>query len=92
MLDVRYSAKFKKDFKLCVKRGYKMSLLQQAIDILRIPAPLPEKNKDHNLTGNYAGYRECHIQPDWLLIYLIEDDILTLTLVDTGTHADLFKM
>ncbi len=54
--------------------------------------PLDEKYKDHPLSGNYKGYRECHIQPDWLLIYLIEDDILTLTLVDTGTHADLFKM
>ena len=48
------------------------------------------KNKDHALLGKYKGYRECHIQPDWLLIYLIEDDILTLTLIDTGTHADLF--
>lgn len=61
MLDVRYSTKFKKDFKLCVKRGYKMPLLQQAIDTLRIPAPLSEKNKDHNLTGNYSGYRELNI-------------------------------
>ncbi len=52
--------------------------------------PLEVKNKDHALLGKYKGYRECHIQPDWLLIYLIEDDILTLTLIDTGTHADLF--
>ena len=90
MLDVRYSTKFKKDFKLCVKRGYKMPLLQQAIDTLRIPAPLPEKNKDHNLTGNYAGYRECHIAPDWLLIYKIYNYSLILKLIRTGSHSDLF--
>lgn len=64
MLDVRYSTRFKKDFKTCIKRGYKMALLQRAIDILRIPAPLPAKNIDHNLSGNYSGYRECHIEPD----------------------------
>lgn len=69
MLDVRYSTKFKKDFKICVKRHCKMVLLQQVIDILRIPDTLPSQNVDHNLTGNYAGYRECHIEPDWLLIY-----------------------
>ena len=68
MLDVRYSTKFKKDFKTCMKRGYKMSLLQQAVDTLRIPAQLPAKNRDHILTGDYSGYRECHIEPDWLLI------------------------
>ena len=90
MLDVRYSTKFKKDFKTCVKRGYKMSLLQQVIDILRIPAPLPAKNKDHNLSGNYSGYKECHIEPDWLLIYKQTDNELKLD--RTGTHADLFGM
>ncbi len=90
MLNVRYSTRFKKDFKTCVKRGYKTSLLQQAIDTLRIPAQLPPKNKDHNLSGNYSGYRECHIEPDWLLIYKQTDDELRLD--RTGTHADLFGM
>lgn len=90
MLNVRYSTRFKKDFKTCVKRGYKMSLLQQAIDTLRIPAQLPLKNKDHNLSGNYSGYRECHIEPDWLLIYKQTDDELRLD--RTGTHTDLFRM
>lgn len=90
MLNIRYSTRFKKDFKTCVKRGYKISLLQQAIDTLRIPAPLPPKNKDHNLSGNYSGYRECHIEPDWLLIYKQTDDELKLD--RTGTHADLFGM
>lgn len=61
MLDVRYSTQFKKDFKTCAKRGYKMTLLQEAIDTLRIPAPLPATNRDHKLSGNYSGYKECHI-------------------------------
>jgi mRNA interferase YafQ len=90
MLDVRYSTKFKKDFKTCVKRHYDMGLLQQAIDTLRIPDALPPKNKDHNLSGNYSGYRECHIEPDWLLIYRYADNELLLH--RTGTHADLFDM
>lgn len=90
MLNVRYSTRFKKDFKTCVKRGYQMPLLQQAIDTLRIPAPLPPKNKDHNLIGNYSGYKECHIEPDWLLIYKQTEDELRLD--RTGTHADLFGM
>ena len=67
-----------------------MPLLQQAIDTLRIPAPLPPKNKDHNLIGNYSGYRECHIEPDWLLIYKQTEDELRLDRTDT--HADLFGM
>lgn len=68
MLDVRYSTKFKKDLKVCSKRNNNLALLMQVVDTLRIPTPLPAKNKDHFLTGNYAGYKECHVQPDWLLI------------------------
>ena len=90
MLDVRYSTQFKKDFKSCVKRGYKLSLLQQIIDTLRIPDPLPSPNKDHKLSGNYSGYRECHIAPNWLLIYKQTDTELKLN--RTGTHADLFGL
>ncbi|MDD6065559.1 MAG: type II toxin-antitoxin system YafQ family toxin [Firmicutes bacterium] len=90
MLDVRYSTKFKKEFKTCIKRHYKMELLQQAIDILRIPDALPPNNRDHNLSGNYSGYRECHIEPDWLLIYRQTDN--ELLLYRTGTHADLFNL
>lgn len=74
MLNVRYSTKFKRDFKACVKRGYRMQLLQQVIDTLRIPASLPFKNREHNLSGNYSGYKECHIEPDWLLIYKQTDE------------------
>ena len=90
MLAVRYSTKFKKDFKNCVKRNYQISLLQQAIDILRIPDVLPVKNKDHSLSGNYTGYRECHIEPVWLLIYRQNEN--ELILYRTGTHSDLFNM
>lgn len=88
MLDIRYSTKFKKDFKTCQKRKYNMRLLQQAINTLRIPASLPAKNRDHNLTGNYMGFRECHVAPDWLLIYKQTDNELLLD--RTGTHSDLF--
>ena len=76
--------------KLAKKRGLEISLLADIVEKLLHKIPLEMKNKDHALSGNYKGYRECHIQPDWLLIYLIEEDILTLTLIDTGTHADLF--
>lgn len=91
-LRVKYSSRFKKGLRLAVKRGLDISLLEEIVEKLKARIPLDEKYKDHSLSGNYKGYRECHIQPDWLLIYLIEDDILTLTLVDTGTHSDLFKM
>lgn len=86
------SGRFKKSLKLAKKRGLNIDLLETIVEKLLRGIPLDEKNRDHELSGRYKGYRECHIQPDWLLIYLIEDDILTLTLVDTGTHADLFKM
>lgn len=88
MLDVRYSSRFKRDFRACVKRRYDMALLQLVIDTLRIPDALPPKNQDHSLGGNYAGYRECHISPDWLLIY--RQEATELLLYRTGTHADLF--
>lgn len=90
MLDVRYSTKFKKDFNACVKRRYNMALLQQVIDTLKAPDTLPPKNADHNLSGNYTGYRECHVSPDWLLIYRQAGN--ELLLYRTGTHADLFGM
>jgi len=89
MLDLRYSTKFKKDLKLCKKRNYNIDLLQDIVDTLRVPEQLPLKNRDHNLTGDYAGYRECHIQPDWLLIY--QQTKTELLLYRTGTHADLFN-
>lgn len=88
MLDIRYSTRFKKDMKLCNKRNYNLKLMQEVIDTLRIPASLPDKNRNHALIGQYAEYKECHILPDWLLIYRISDN--ELLLYRTGTHAKLF--
>lgn len=90
-LKIKYSSKFKKKLKLAVKRGLDITLLKNIVVKLKSGIPLEEKYRDHSLNGNYVGYRECHIQPDWLLIYLVEDDILTLTLIETGTHSDLFR-
>lgn len=87
---IKRTGKFKKNYKLVQKRGLDSSLLKEVILKLGDGIPLDAKYKDHALKGKWDGFRECHIQPDWLLIYLVEDDILTLTLVDTGTHADLF--
>lgn len=86
------TGKFKKGLKLAKKRGLNIALLNSVVEKLLQGIPLEEKYKDHELKGKFKGFRECHIQPDWLLIYLLEDDILTLTLVDTGTHADLFNL
>jgi mRNA interferase YafQ len=90
MLKIRYSSRFKKDYKIIVKRGYDVRLLEEVLNILVQEEPLPQKYLDHSLTGDYSGHRECHITPDWLLIYKIEKDILTLSLTRTGTHSDLF--
>lgn len=68
-----------------------MKLLDEIIDTLRRGETLDQRHRDHGLTGNWIGFRECHVKPDWLLVYLLEDDILTLTVVDTGTHADIFS-
>lgn len=87
---IAVSSRFKKDYKLAKKRGHDMSLLKEAIEILANGEQLPEKYLDHALTGDYKDYRECHIQPDWLLIYRIEKDLLILSLTRTGTHSDLF--
>ena len=78
MLQVSFTGQFKKDYKLCKKRGCNMELLQSVINVLAIPEALPEKNKDHNLTGKYANKRECHILPDWLLVYRVEGNELIL--------------
>lgn len=90
MLKIKYSSRFKKDYKTIVKRGYDIKLLEEVLRILVQNEPLPQKYRDHQLVGNYSGHHECHIAPDWLLIYKIEKDILTLSLTRTGTHSDLF--
>ena len=90
MLTIRYEKTFKKDFKRIIKRGYNIRLLEDVIEILASGQMLPEKYKDHNLTGNYYDCGECHITPDWLLIYKINNNELILYLTRTGTHSDLF--
>ncbi|MBQ3371743.1 MAG: type II toxin-antitoxin system YafQ family toxin [Oscillospiraceae bacterium] len=90
MLTIRYESTFKKDYKRIVKRGYDVRLLETVIGLLAEEQPLPEKYRDHSLLGEYSGCRECHITPDWLLIYQISRSELILYLTRTGTHSDLF--
>lgn len=90
MRKVRYHNRFKKDYKRMQKRGYDVTRLQEAIQILAEGKPLPPNYRDHVLTGNYRNYRECHIMPDWLLVYQIQEEELILLLFRTGSHSDLF--
>ena len=90
MLKIRYHASFRKDYKRIAKRGYDIKLLEDIVNKLANGEQLPEKNRDHNLIGEYEGCRECHITPDWLLIYEIDNGELILYLTRTGTHSDLF--
>lgn len=84
------SNQFKKDLKLAQKRGYDLNRIKQVISRLANGETLDPKYRDRFLTGDYGSYRECHIQPDWLLIYQIDGDRLILFLARTGTHSDLF--
>lgn len=84
------TSQFKKDYKKAKKRGLDMEELQTVLDRLCEEKPLEERHRDHALTGSYAGFRECHIRPDWLLIYAIDKGRLILTASRTGTHSDLF--
>ena len=90
--EVKPTVRFQKDLKRAKKRGYDISLLADIIKKLANGEKLVAKNKDHALTGNFAGKRECHITPDWLLIYEIYDNRLILFLSRTGTHSDLLDM
>ena len=90
MYNIEYSNTFKKGIKRAAKRGYDLSLLQNAIDLLQKTGTLPAKYKPHKLFGNYAGCWECHIKPDWLMIWEQNDTELILLFLDTGTHSDLF--
>jgi mRNA interferase YafQ len=91
LLELKQTSQFKKDLRRVSKRGMNMELLEEIILLLRERKPLPEKYNDHALTGNWAEYRDCHIQPDWLLIYRVDDDALILTATRTGTHSEIFK-
>ena len=85
-----WSSQFKKDYKLAMKRGLPIEELDNVIRLLAEDDPLPEKYKDHDLSGNWKGFRECHIQPNWLLIYRVFNNNLILSLARTGSHSDLF--
>lgn len=89
MLKPEYTTKFKKDLKIVEKRNLDIELLKEIIKKLCVEEPLPVKNKEHNLSGAWSGYRECHIAPDWLLIYQIGNGIIVFE--RTGTHSDLFR-
>lgn len=82
----------KKDVKRMKKRGKDISMLTSVLNILAAGKKLPDKHRDHKLTGDMSIFRECHIEPDWLLIYRIENDTLTLIATETGSHADLFGL
>ena len=92
MLKVEFTGQFKKDYKLAMKRGCNPEKLQEVVSLLINEESLPEKYRDHALTDsrNYKSMRECHIEPDWLLVYKIEQNVLILKLIRTGTHSDLF--
>ena len=92
MLKVEFTGQFKKDYKLAIKRGCNPAQLQEVVTLLANEQPLPEKYKDHALTNsrNYKDMRECHIEPDWLLVYKVYNDMLVLRLIRTGSHSDLF--
>jgi mRNA interferase YafQ len=90
MYDRVFSSRFKKDLRRAVKRGKDLSLIEKAIDILAEGKTLPPEYRDHLLKGSYKGFRECHIEDDWLLIYKIDKGLLLLLISRTGTHQDLF--
>lgn len=92
MLKIEFTGQFKRDYKLALKRGFRESDLTTVVSLLASEKPLPAKYRDHALENsrNYKGLRECHIKPDWLLIYKVYSDRLVLELIRTGTHSDLF--
>lgn len=90
MYDVKPTSRFKRDLKNLQRRGNDLRLLTAVIKTLATGEPLAEKHRDHALRGIWAKYRECHVTPDWLLIYKLDNDVLLLILTRTGTHSDLF--
>ncbi len=84
------SNRFRRDVKIAAKRGLDVEILKKVVGLLENEIPLPEKFRDHALTGDWAGFRECHLRPDWLLIYRVEQERAILHLARTGTHSDLF--
>ena len=90
MLTIKYQSAFKKDYKRIKKRGYDTRLLEKVVGLLAEGQPPPLEYRDHALIGDYSGCRECHIAPDWLLVYEVVERELVLYLMRTGTHSDIF--
>jgi mRNA interferase YafQ len=90
MYTILYTNQFEKSLKRCLKRGFDLSIIKTAIKLLELDGKLPPKYKAHKLTGNYSGFWECHLKADWLLVWMQNDDELTLLFTDTGSHSDLF--
>lgn len=92
MYDVWMSPRYRRELRRMVRRGYDPEKMEAVVDMLASGAPLPERYQDHPLRGKWQGFRECHVSPDWLLVYRIEFEKLILALTRTGTHDDLFKL
>jgi len=90
MFSCNFTNKFKKDYKRAIKRGWKMNLFENVYDMLEEKGELPPTYKPHSLTGNWVGYIDAHIQPDWVVIYKVDKSEMTVDFVRMGTHADLF--
>ena len=91
MYTIKFTSTYKKSYKRISKRGYDLSLLNDVVDMLRRGVELPEQYRDHILQGEYKGFHECHIKPDWLLIYTTDSERLILTCSRTGSHSELFR-
>ena len=89
MLNLEYQTQFKKDMKTIIKRGLDINLLKKVVDMLQNSEKLPEVYRDHQLSGRWSGYRDCHIKSDWILIYEVIEEANTLRLVRTGSHSDI---
>ena len=92
MLELRFTAKFKKDYKRIKRQGKDLSKLESTLEALARGEALPDSMRDHSLGGTYHGHRECHIEPDWLLIYLIDEEDLVLVATRTGSHSELLGL
>jgi len=90
--ELKKTSQFKASLKLARKRGLDISLLEDIVENLRTDKPLEQKYHNHELSGTFKGVWECHIKPDWLLLYFKDEEVLTLTLIDTGTHSDILKI
>lgn len=91
MLNIQFTTRFKRDYKAIKKRGLDEAILREVLQLLSSETPLPERFCDHPLSGDYIGFRDCHLQPDWILIYKVDTEENTLYLARTGTHSDLFR-